>query len=47
MRYLYRRIIFYLVALWASLTINFFLPRMMPGDPVSAFAARFRDQLCQ
>jgi peptide/nickel transport system permease protein len=45
MRYLSRRIIFYLVALWASLTINFFLPRLMPGDPVSAFAARFRDQL--
>jgi peptide/nickel transport system permease protein len=45
MRYLSRRIIFYLVALWASVTINFFLPRLMPGDPVSAFAARFRDQL--
>jgi peptide/nickel transport system permease protein len=45
MRYLSRRIIFYLVALWASLTINFFLPRLMPGDPVSAFAARFHDAL--
>lgn len=45
MRYLSRRIIFYLVALWASLTINFFLPRLMPGDPVSAFAARFHEQL--
>jgi peptide/nickel transport system permease protein len=45
MRYLSRRIVFYLVALWASVTINFFLPRLMPGDPVSAFAARFRDQL--
>ncbi len=45
MRYLSRRIVFYLLALWASVTINFFLPRLMPGDPVSAFAARFRDQL--
>jgi peptide/nickel transport system permease protein len=45
MRYLYRRVLFYVVALWASLTINFFLPRMMPGDPIGAFAARFRDQL--
>lgn len=45
MRYLYRRLIFYLIALWASLTINFFLPRLMPGDPVSAFASRFRDQV--
>ena len=45
MRYLSRRILFYLVALWSSLTINFFLPRMMPGDPVGAFMSRFRDQL--
>jgi peptide/nickel transport system permease protein len=45
MRYLYRRIFFYLIALWASLTINFFLPRMMPGDPLGAFITRFRDQL--
>jgi peptide/nickel transport system permease protein len=43
MGYLYRRIIFYLVALWSSLTINFFLPRMMPGDPVGAFISRFRE----
>lgn len=43
MGYLYRRIIFYLVALWSSLTINFFLPRLMPGDPVGAFISRFRD----
>jgi len=45
MRYLYRRIVFYLVALWASLTINFLLPRLMPGDPIGAFLTRFRDQL--
>jgi peptide/nickel transport system permease protein len=43
MRYLYRRVLFYVVALWASLTINFFLPRLMPGDPVGAFVSRFRD----
>jgi peptide/nickel transport system permease protein len=45
MRYLYRRILFYVIALWASLTINFFLPRLMPGDPIGAFAFRFKDQL--
>ena len=43
MRYFSRRILFYVVALWSSLTINFFLPRMMPGDPVGAFLTRFRD----
>src|SRR5579875_490627 len=45
MRYLSRRIIFYLVALWSSLTINFFLPRLMPGDPLGAFLSRFQSQV--
>jgi len=29
-----RRLVFYLLAFLAAATINFFLPRMMPGDPV-------------
>ncbi|HEU4335465.1 MAG TPA: ABC transporter permease, partial [Candidatus Eisenbacteria bacterium] len=45
MRYLLKRLGFYLVAAWAALTINFFLPRLMPGDPASALFARFRGQL--
>ena len=44
MRYLARRIGFYLVAAWASLTLNFLLPRLMPGDPASAIFGRFRGQ---
>ncbi|MBO0894062.1 MAG: ABC transporter permease [Acidimicrobiales bacterium] len=36
MRFLARRLIFYLVTAWAALTINFFLPRLMPGSPVAA-----------
>jgi peptide/nickel transport system permease protein len=43
--FLVRRIGFYLLAAWASLTLNFFLPRLMPGDPASAMFARFRGQL--
>src|SRR5690349_2187892 len=35
MKYLTRRLGFYLVALWASMTINFFLPRLLPGDPAA------------
>lgn len=35
MRYILRRVGFYLVALWASITINFLIPRLIPGDPVS------------
>ena len=33
MRYILRRLGFYIVAFWAALTINFFLPRLLPGDP--------------
>jgi peptide/nickel transport system permease protein len=45
MRHLLRRIGFYLVALWASVTINFFIPRLAPGDPASIFIARTRGQI--
>lgn len=40
MKYLLKHIGLYLVALWASLTLNFILPRAMPGDPVTALIAR-------
>ncbi|WP_029145437.1 ABC transporter permease [Microbacterium luticocti] len=39
MRFFLRRAVFYLFTAWAAITINFFLPRMMKGDPVSAFIA--------
>jgi len=42
MRYLLRRFSFYLVALWAALTLNFLIPRLMPGDPVAVFLARLQ-----
>jgi peptide/nickel transport system permease protein len=44
MGFLARRLGFYLIAAWASITLNFFLPRMMPGDPASAIFAQFRGQ---
>ena len=34
MRWLARRLAFYAFALWVALTINFLLPRLMPGDPL-------------
>ncbi|BCY07899.1 ABC transporter permease [Actinoplanes sp. L3-i22] len=40
MRYLLRKSGFYLVALWAALTVNFFVPRLMPGDPVEILISR-------
>ena len=45
MKYLLRQIGLYLTALWASLTLNFILPRMMPGDPVTSLIARMRGRL--
>ena len=45
MRYLLRRLGFYLLAAWTALTLNFFLPRLMPGDPATALFARFRGRL--
>jgi peptide/nickel transport system permease protein len=45
MRFFVRRGIFYLVTLWAAITINFFLPRMMPGDPISALIASKQGQI--
>lgn len=34
MRFLGQKLGFYLVALWGALTINFLIPRLLPGDPV-------------
>lgn len=34
MRHLLRRILFYIGAVWASVTMNFFIPRLAPGNPV-------------
>lgn len=41
MRFLARRLGFLLVALWAALTLNFIIPRLMPGNPAEAMMARF------
>jgi peptide/nickel transport system permease protein len=42
MKYILKHIGLYLVAAWASLTLNFLLPRAMPGDPVIALIGRMR-----
>ena len=44
MRYLLRRTGFYLVALWAAITFNFIIPRLMPGDPAEAYIAKLQTQ---
>jgi peptide/nickel transport system permease protein len=41
MNFLLRRVGFYVVAAWAALTANFFLPRAMPGNAVEAIMSKF------
>ncbi len=36
MRYVLRKVVLFVVTLWAAVTLNFFLPRLMPGSPVDA-----------
>ncbi|HEY0119262.1 MAG TPA: ABC transporter permease [Cellulomonas sp.] len=45
MRFLVRRVIFYLVTAWAAVTINFFIPRLIPGDPVQSLINKYQGQL--
>jgi peptide/nickel transport system permease protein len=45
MAYLVRRIGFYLIAFWAAITVNFLLPRLLPGNPIDYFLARYQSQL--
>ena len=44
MRMALSRLAFYLLAAWASLTINFLIPRLMPGDPATVMAGRLAGQ---
>ena len=41
MRYALRRLGFFVLTLWAALTLNFLLPRLMPGNPALAMMAKF------
>ena len=45
MRFLLRRFGFYLIAAFLAITLNFFIPRLMSGDPVSLMFARFQGRL--
>jgi peptide/nickel transport system permease protein len=45
MAFLLRRLAFYLAAFIAAATINFFLPRVMPGDPIQMMFASAGSEL--
>jgi peptide/nickel transport system permease protein len=44
MSYLARRLGFYLVTAWAAITMNFFIPRLMPGNPAELLVSRLSAQ---
>jgi peptide/nickel transport system permease protein len=41
MSFIVRRLVFYVVTAWVALTINFFIPRLMPGNAVESIMAKF------
>ena len=45
MRFVLRRAGFFLLTLWVALTLNFFMPRMMPGNPAIAMMSKFRGRI--
>jgi peptide/nickel transport system permease protein len=44
-RYIARRLAFYVVTAWAAITMNFFIPRLMPGNPVQILIARMQGRI--
>ena len=44
MNYFIRKLGFYLVALWAALTLNFLIPRLLPGNPVDILLAKLQQR---
>src|SRR5450755_3775447 len=45
MRFALRRLGFFALTLWTCLTLNFLLPRLMPGNPALAMMAKFHGRL--
>jgi peptide/nickel transport system permease protein len=45
MRFVLRRLGFFVVTLWVALTLNFLLPRMMPGNPALAVLGKFKGEV--
>jgi peptide/nickel transport system permease protein len=44
MKYYLRRIGFFVLTLWAAVTLNFIIPRLQPGDPAEAIVRRLVGQ---
>ena len=44
MRYVGRRLISYIITVFVAITANFFIPRLIPGDPITALLALMAQQ---
>ncbi len=45
MTFILRRLVFYIAAFFTAATINFFIPRLMPGNPVDVMFAKMNSSL--
>src|SRR6266513_2934782 len=45
MRFVVRRLGFFLVTLWAAVTLNFLIPRLMPGNAATAMMSRYKGHI--
>jgi peptide/nickel transport system permease protein len=45
LRFVLRRLGFFVVTLWAAITVNFLIPRLMPGNPALAMMSRYRGRI--
>jgi len=44
-RFVLRRVGFFVITLWAAISLNFFLPRLMPGNPALAMMAQYKGHI--
>jgi peptide/nickel transport system permease protein len=42
--YVLRKLLFYAVAVWAAITLNFAIPRLLPGNPVDILLAKLQQR---
>ncbi|WP_420115146.1 ABC transporter permease [Pseudactinotalea sp.] len=45
MKYLLRKVALYLLIAWSAITLNFLVPRLMPGDPVTLLVERMQGRI--
>src|SRR2546426_1013641 len=45
MRFVLRRLGFFVVTLWAAITLNFLIPRLMPGNAALAMMSRYKGRV--